>query len=83
MPSKGPDKSRRPHGSGAHRTPPKTHVKVAAPTGESTKESGAPRLYAPPGSARSTASHESGPRRLYVSPALHLNPAAGRAVKPR
>jgi hypothetical protein len=55
-------------GSGAYRVPAKAHTKIAIPTGENSKESGPPRLYAPSGSLGSTSSQESGTRRLYVSP---------------
>jgi hypothetical protein len=80
MPNKGSDKGRSKHGSGARRIPAKTHTKTTAPTGESAKESGPPRLFAPSGSLRSTSSQESGPRRLYVSPTLQTHHAVSRGA---
>ena len=77
MPNKGPAKGRKKPGSGARRMPAAAHTKYPVPAGESKKESGPARLYAPVGSARSTSTIESGPRRLYRSPAYAPN-AAGR-----
>lgn len=83
MPNKGSDKGHRKHGSGVRRMPAKAHTKQPVPTTESKSESGARRLYAPVGSARSTSTLESGPRRLYISPAAEGHYTAGRrAAKP-
>ena len=83
MPNKGSDKGHGKHGSGARRIPAKALTKQPVPTTESKNESGARRLYAPVGSARSTSTLESGPRRLYISPAVEGRHAVGRrAVKP-
>jgi hypothetical protein len=80
MPNKASVKDRSKQGSGARRIPAKAHTKTTAPTGENTKESGSPRLFAPPGSLRSTSGQESGPRRLYVSPTLQTHHAVSRGV---
>jgi hypothetical protein len=77
MANKGPVKGHKKSGSGARRMPSAAHTKYPVPAGESKKESGQARLYAPVGSARSTSTTESGPRRLYRAPAYAPN-AAGR-----
>jgi hypothetical protein len=80
MPNKASAKDQSKHGSGARRIPARAHTKMTAPTGENTKESGPPRLFAPSGSLRSTSGQESGTRRLYVSPTLRTHQSVSRGA---
>jgi hypothetical protein len=68
MPDKGSDKGKAK--SGSRRLSAKPHRLHPVPSGETKTESGPRRLYAPPGTIRSTSSKESGPRRLYTSPLI-------------
>lgn len=79
MPNKGSPRGK----SGPRRVSAKSHTRHQAPTNESNKESGPPRLYIPKVSTSATSAKESGPRRLYTSPGVqqHLRVPATRTVR--
>ncbi len=70
-PHKSPKAAEGEHGAGVRRAIGKPIKLHPVPSGESTEESGPPRLYKAPGSTSSTSTRESGPRRLYTSRSVH------------
>lgn len=84
MPTRGSSEGGTNRESGTRRTVGRAEVLHPVPTGESTEESGPPRLYASRSSTSSTSTEESGVRRLYTSPSTHGQyPARHRTVKSR